>query len=138
MQDTIRNIYSKTVALTAIIAVILLNFTAVVNCGGMFVNENCCHTTNIVKPCCVKNLKITADERLTGACGCSMKEAPQKTDLYNDISTYQNRNQAQKILLPAVTEEVNAAALQIKEQKYYSPPEYQTPDTYLKNMNLRI
>lgn len=138
MAEIIKNITKKTAALAAVFAVILLNFSSIVQCGKMFLDDDCCHTQNLVKPCCVKHLKITSDPRITGNCGCSMKESHQNPDMYLDISSNQHRQNIQNLNYSDVLNEMESVSVKSSSNQYYSPPGLYSADIYLSNMNLRI
>lgn len=134
----LKNTAHKTLVYISIFGLVVLNLSGVVQCSGMLIKDNCCHTQNLVKPCCVKNLKVTVNERITSNCGCSMKEAPQNPDLYNDFSSYQNRTPVQNFSFSVLNYETFSASVFAFESVNHSPPVFYASETYLTNMNLRI
>jgi len=134
----LRNTTRKITSVIAIIAVIVLNFSAVVQCGMMLMNDDCCHITNTVKPCCAKNQKVTFNESITRHCGCSIKESQQPVDLYADLASGQYKNFSHS----SIDFELSHSALSTSQSDIrsanYSPPIICGNDTYLANMNLRI
>lgn len=133
-----RNIITKSTALIAVFAVILLNFSSVVHCSSMLLDNDCCHTQNLVKPCCVKHVKITTGERITGNCGCTMKEVQQHPDLYADISFGQYTPNTQKLFYSEALNDIPYNLFNALINEYHSPPDLYLADIYLSNMNLRI
>ncbi len=134
----LRNIMKKITSVIAIIAVIVLNFSAVVQCGMMLMNDDCCHITNTVKPCCVKNQKITFDQSITRHCGCSINESQQPVDLYTDLASNQHKNFSNSTIDFEFLSSIISATHSDIRSANYSPPIICSNDTYLSNMNLRI
>lgn len=138
MQQIPVNTIRKITAVISVFAVLVLNFSAVIQCGAMLFEKDCCHITNTVKPCCLKSYKITFEERIAGHCGCSIKESQTPADLYNDLLAGQNKSYSKTQI---DSEAVSADLLQgadISFTENYSPPEISKTNTYLCNMNLRI
>lgn len=138
MVKQIQNTIHKVTAFTAILAVVLLNFSAVVQCGQMLIHDDCCHITKTIKPCCLKSTKVTLNERFTSSCGCTMKEAQQPADMYTDVISGYHKN-----LSHASIDIENASSEIFQSQNnfitaYYSPPIISAGSIYLTNMNLRI
>jgi hypothetical protein len=138
MRGIIRNTFHKTAALTAIIAVIMLNFSAVIQCGSMLINDDCCHVTNTVKPCCAKNIKVTVTERFTNHCGCSMQETQQPADMYIDLSSIYKNNYSYSLIDIVYFNSYTSSIQNDIQTQNYSPPITAECDLYLTNMNLRI
>jgi hypothetical protein len=137
MLKVFNNITGKFVSVTAVFAVIMLNLSAVVQCGNMLINDDCCHVKNLVKPCCVKNLKITANHRITGHCGCSIKEA-QQVDLYIDLSSNNHKNSKAGVTeFENYSTDLTSYNTDIRSENY-SPPVFSENDVYLTNLSLRI
>jgi hypothetical protein len=134
----LRNMTKKITSVIAIIAVSALNFSAVVQCGMMLVNDDCCHITNSVKPCCIKNQKIIFDERITGHCGCSVNGSRQPVDLYADFTSSQYKNFSHSSIDFEFTNSTLLMSHGDIRSENYSPPIICGNDTYLANMNLRI
>ena len=133
-----KEISKKAVSVIAVFAVILLNFSSVVQCGSMLLEDDCCHKTNIIKPCCAKNVKITSDPRIKGHCGCNMKESQQSGDLYIDLSNGYNRNSLNTTADIEFSKSENLIINNNYFSSNYSPPEISQGEVYLLNMNLRI
>jgi hypothetical protein len=103
----------------------------------MIAGDECCHIQKTVKPCCVKKLRITFSERITGHCGCTMKESPAASDMFIDLSV--NHQSVQKITKdfePAKNYSFSAETF-VRPQ-IYLPPIRSVTETYLTNLNLRI
>jgi hypothetical protein len=102
----------------------------------MAASDDCCHIQNTVKSCCVKNIKVTFNERLTAHCGCTMNEAQQNPDLYIDMGSNSSSriDNAQQLIAYSMSEsnEINVSS------KYYSPPPNTGGNTYVELNNLRI
>lgn len=136
MLKKIRNIAGNLVVLMLVLSVITLNAVGYGNCSKMAASVDCCHVQNTVKSCCVKNIKVNFNERLSGHCGCTMNEAPQNPDLYIDMGSNSSSriDNAQQVNSFSMNEskEINVSA------KYYSPPPKTGGNTYLEINNLRI
>jgi len=138
MKELLVNITRRTTAIIAVAAVIMLNLSSVIQCVQMLIEDDCCHITNTVKPCCLKNVKITLNERFTGSCGCTMKEAQQPVDMYTDLLTGYHKNPSSaSIELESTSTEIFHAYFSV-QTAYYSPPLISDQSLYLTNMNLRI
>jgi hypothetical protein len=138
MSINLSKITRKFTVSIAIIAVVMLNFSAVIPCTKMLIDDGCCHATNSEKPCCVKNVKITAGERITGHCGCSIQQAQQPVDIYIDLTSNQHKNYSQTSI---DFEYSNSPFSSIQNDiltENYSPPIITDNDVYLTNLNLRI
>jgi len=135
MLKKIRNTAGNIVVLMLVASVITLNAAGYGHCSKFAASDDCCHVQNTVKSCCVKNVKVTFNERLTSHCGCTMKEAQQNPDLYIEISSISSRidnlQQADAISI------IEPASV-ISATKFYSPPEKSGSNTYLAINNLRI
>jgi hypothetical protein len=138
MRKNLANIFRKTTAITAILAVVMLNFSAVVQCGQMLVEDDCCHITNTIKPCCLNNAKVTVTERFTSHCGCSMKESGHTADMYVDLSSARNKNVSHYSIDLEHSELSLSFIARDKQTENYSPPININGNIYLHNMNLRI
>lgn len=136
MLEKIRSISGKLVVLLLVFGVITLNAADYGHCSKMAASDGCCHVQNTVKSCCVKNVKVTFNERLTAHCGCTMNEAPQNPDLYIDMGSNSSSriDNAQQLNTYCNSEsnEINVSS------KYYSPPPKTGGNTYLAINNLRI
>jgi len=118
-------------------SVFTLNFAGIMHCSAAL-SDACCHTSKLVKPCCVKNLKITTHDRLSAHCGCSIKETGQTADLYIDLKN-SSSNLTSKSLqnIPAIE---TGSYLQSVARIItgYSPPPVNSKDAYLTNLSIRI
>ena len=124
--------------LLIVISVLTLNLSGLLSCTSLTMNDDCCHITNIVKPCCVKNLKITFKERITGHCGCNMEESQQTADLYTDLKN-SNINYTSRDIQYASSFEAGYHTESINRfTSEYSPPLKYFTDSYLTNSVLRI
>src|SRR4249919_2981894 len=118
----LKNIIRKTLSALIAVSVLTLNLSGILQCTSLTMSEDCCHITQIVKPCCAKNLKITFKERITGHCGCTMEESQQTADLYNDVK-YSNPTVNSKILnYPSSVETGYHTGLIQRITNEYSPP----------------
>ncbi len=119
-----------------VFSVLTLNISAITHCSLMLQDEGCCHTEKTVKSCCVKKLKINVD-RISGHCGCNMKETQQPSDLYTDLANSSN-SKFHKVIeffeFPFSDIDSQGQFHVVK----YSPPESGGPNIYLTNLNLRI
>lgn len=135
MLKKIRNIAGKLIVLTLVLSVITLNAAGYGHCSKAALSGDCCHVQNTVKPCCVKNIKVTFDERLTAHCGCTMKETQHITDLYIEIRCISSRTvNLQQADALGITEPNSANY----SAKFYAPPQKSGSNTYLAINNLRI
>lgn len=119
-----------------VFSVLALNVSAISHCSLMLQDEGCCHKEKTVKSCCVKNLKINVD-RISGHCGCNMKETQQPSDLYSDLASSSNAKFHKVIEFFEIpfSDFDSQAQYNVVE---YSPPESGGPNIYLTNLNLRI
>jgi hypothetical protein len=138
MRKILANIFHKTTAITAILAVVMLNFSAVLQCGQMLIEDDCCHITNTVKPCCLNNAKVTVTERFTSHCGCSMKESGHNADMYADLSSGRYKNTSQSSIELKYSDLPLSSIQRDLQTENYSPPIVIYGNVYLYNMNLRI
>lgn len=132
-----RKILNISLSIILVFSVFALNIAGVINCSAS-IEGNCCHTSNMVKPCCVKNLKITSDDRLSAHCGCSMKETGQMADLYIELKTSSSNLTSKIVDNVALTETASFFLSNAGNIPVYSPPPVNLKDTYLYNLSLRI
>lgn len=138
MGKLLKNITKLTLSVLTAFSVFTLNFSSFVHCSALNTSDECCHVTHTVKKCCAKNQKITLNERITSHCGCSVKQAPPATDLYNDLKN-SGQFSNQKFLLNNSSS--NAEILNVIHSNkiiFYSPPQKYQTDTYLTNLAIRI
>ena len=138
MKEFLVNITRRTTAIIAVAAVIMLNLSSVILCGQMLIEDDCCHITNTIKPCCLKNVKITLNERFTGSCGCTMKEAQQPADMYIDLSSGQHKGSNYSLTDFELINPIFSSVQNDVQTENYSPPLITNNVVYLTNMNLRI
>ena len=121
-----------------ILSVVTLNIPFLLNCSKLVTEGDCCHIQNTVKPCCIKNLKITSEERLSGNCGCSMKESQQAADMFTDLQ-FGSTSKIQKTQFAyEIINSVFDSNTGTSKANEYSPPNFTSIDVYLSNLNLRI
>jgi hypothetical protein len=138
MLNYLKNITGKSLIVLLAAAVLVLNMPAVIQCSNILMGNDCCQIQKMVKPCCVKSLKIPAGPRLTGNCGCSMKESQASPDLYNDLFSG-NRTNYQNASIDYEQNTISIISPTIDfYSENYSPPSRIGNDTYLTNLNLRI
>ncbi len=133
-----KNIVRKSLSAFIAISVLTLNLTGLLQCTSLTISDDCCHITKIVKPCCAKNLKITFNERISGNCGCQMKESRQTTDLYNDLKSSNTYLTQRDIQYSSVIETGFHPEIIRRFTSEYSPPIKDLKDSYLVNLSIRI
>lgn len=138
MQILLKNTIRKTFIAVMAISVLTLNFSGLLMCSSLTMGDDCCHVTKIVKPCCVKNMKITLDERISGHCGCTMEESQQTADLYYDINKSNSNHTSQNIQYSTIIETGYNPELISRFTTEYSPPIKDLKNSYLTNSVLRI
>lgn len=138
MQSMLKNTIRLTLIAVTVFSVLTLNLSGLLSCTSLTMSYDCCHITKIVKPCCVKNLKITFKERISGHCGCTMDESQQAADLYNDINSSgvkhisRDFSNSSITMSPWQTESSGCYATE------YTPPPNYRGEIYLTNSVLRI
>ncbi len=133
----LRNIARKVFVFIVAFAVLTINISSVVLCSNMIEGNDCCHLQKTVKSCCIKHLKITFNERITGHCGCTVKESQAASDMFIDLSvSHQSVQKTTKDFEPA--ENYSFSAETFFRPQIYLPPIRSVTDTYLANLNLRI
>jgi len=138
MRINFSKITRKLTVTIAIIAVVMLNFSAVIQCGKMLIDDDCCHTVNSVKSCCAKTLQITVGERITGHCGCSIQQTQQPVDIYIDLSSNHHKNYSNNLGdFEPIYSNISSIQNDIQSENY-SPPIITSNDVYLTILNLRI
>ncbi len=138
MQDLFRNIAKITLSVLVACSLLTLNIGNFLHCSGLTMEDDCCHITQKVKQCCIKHLKITLNERISGHCGCSMLETPQAGDLFHDLKN-SNLNLASRTIQYSSSVETGFHPEFISNfTQDYSPPQKYSADTYLSNSILRI
>ena len=137
MRELLRNIARKILFVFIAFAVLTINIPSLIYCSNLIAGDECCHIQKTVKPCCVKKLKITFDERISGHCGCTMKESPAASDMFIDLSV--NQPLTQKAVKDFEPEEnYSFSAETFYKAHIYLPPIRSVTETYLTNLNLRI
>lgn len=138
MQKILKNtIRISLITLTAF-SVLTLNLPGLLLCSSITMGDDCCHITKIVKPCCIKNMMITFNERVTGHCGCNMEESQQTADLYTDLKS-SSINHTSRDIQYASSIEAGYHPEQVNRfTSEYSPPLKYFTDSYLANSVLRI
>lgn len=138
MQKKFKHTGFRMIAAAMILAVFSLNIPQFIHCSMIMAEDDCCHVQNTIKPCCVKNVKLIASERITGHCGCSYKETQLPSDLYTDIlkssSAKENRISALSVLPNSVLVYESITYTSV----YYSPPDNKPVSICISNLNLRI
>ena len=138
MQDLFRNITKISLSVLVACSVLTLNLGNFLQCSELTMEDDCCHITQKVKQCCIKHLKITLDERISGHCGCSMQETQQAGDLYHDIKNSNTNVSNRTIQYGSLVQSGFHPELISNFTQDYSPPLKYSTDTYLSNSILRI
>jgi len=138
MSKLLKNITKISLSIITAFAVLTLNFTAFVHCSSISMSDDCCHVTQTVKKCCAKNLKTSVTERISGHCGCSMKQGPAATDLYIELKNPTRENNTNKLQYESAAGELFSSASIHKITADYSPPNNYQSDIYLTNLSIRI
>ena len=133
-----KNILHISLSAFLAISVLTLNISGMFVCSSLMTNEDCCHSTKLVKSCCVKNLKITQDERISGHCGCKVKESAPMADLYNDFKSYKINSSSKVLQYPSTNETGSYSEFTRQINVGYSPPPVDWKNTYLTNLSIRI
>ena len=133
-----KNIIKKTLVSIIAISVLTLNLTGLLLGTSLTMSDDCYQITQKVKPCCLKKMKITLDERITKNCGRSMEESQQRTDLYNDINRLNSYLTSRAIQYNTTIETAYNPELISKFTSEYSPPIKDLKYSYLTNLSLRI
>jgi hypothetical protein len=137
MTGFLRNITRKIFMFFTAFAVLTINIPSLLLCSNMIEGDDCCHLQKTVKSCCIKHLKITFAERITGNCGCTIKGSQPASDMYIDLSTsHLTIQKITKEFEPA--ENYSFSAETFVRPQVYLPPIRSVTDTYLTNLNLRI
>lgn len=128
------------ISLSALIAisVLTLNLSGLLLCSSLTLNEDCCHVTKTVKPCCVKKMKITFAERIKGHCGCTIQENQLTADLYHDIKNSNSYSSSRDAQYTSTIETGYHPELISRFTAEYSPPFMELNDSYLVNLSIRI
>lgn len=134
----LKNIIRKSLSAFIAISVLTLNLSGFLLCTSLTMGDDCCHITKIVKPCCVKNMKITFNERVSGHCGCTMQESQQTTDLYTDLKSTNINHTSRDIQYSSIIETGYHPEIISRFTAEYSPPVKDLKDSYLTNSVLRI
>lgn len=138
MQDLLKNITKITLSVLVACSVLTLNLGNFLQCSELTMEEDCCHITQKVKQCCVKHIKVTLNERISGHCGCTVNETQQTADLYHDLKN-SNSNLTSRIIQYSSPAETGSHPELIGNfTRNYSPPQKYCTDTYLSNSILRI
>jgi hypothetical protein len=138
MHLKLRHIGFRILSLILILSFILLNLPQLMHCSNMPLEDDCCHVQKIVKPCCVKNIKLTVSERISGHCGCRLEDSKLPSDLYTDILNRSVNKLSETVFsYGAVTPDINYDN-QLQDAIEYSPPNCVSQNIYLSNLNLRI
>lgn len=138
MQDLFRNIAKITLSVLVASSVLTLNFGTFMQCSELTMEDDCCHITQKVKQCCIKHLKITLDERISGHCGCTINATQQAADLYHDLKNSNSNASSRTIQYSSLVQSgFHPEFISNFTQDYSPPPKYST-DTYLSNSILRI
>lgn len=134
----LKNIIRKTFIAVIAVSVLTLNLSGLLVCTSLTMGDDCCHVTKKVKPCCVKKMKITFSERISGHCGCTMEESQQTADLYTDIHKSNPNHTSHNIQYSAVVENGYHPEFINRFTSEYSPPVKDLKNIYLTNSVLRI
>jgi len=138
MRNLLKNIAKPTLSVLVACSVLMLNWYTYRQCSEASMEDGCCHITQKVKQCCIKHLKITLKERISGHCGCTVNETQQTADLYHDLKN-SNSNLASRIIQYCSLAETGFHPELIGDfTRNYSPPLKYSTDTYLSNSILRI
>lgn len=138
MQDLLKNITKITLSVLVACSVLTLNLGNFLQCSELTMEEDCCHITQKVKQCCVKHLKITHKERISGHCGCTVNETQQAADLYHDLKNSNSNLTSRTIQYSSPAETGFHPELISNFTQNYSPPAEFSTDKYLSNSILRI
>ncbi len=138
MSVILKNIIRKSLSALIAFSVLTLNLTGLLVCSSLTMGDDCCHITKIVKPCCVKNMKITFNERISGHCGCTMEESQQTTDLYTDLKNSNINHTSRDVQYTSSNEAGYHPDMINRFTAEYSPPLKYFTDSYLSNSVLRI
>ena len=138
MQIMLKNTIRTSLILLTVISVLTLNLSGLLSCTSLTMGDDCCHVNKIVKPCCVKSLKITFKERITGHCGCTMEESQQAADLYTDLKNSNINHTSRDIQYVSSIEAGYHPESMNRFTSEYSPPLKYNTDSYLTNSVLRI
>ena len=138
MSKLLKNITKISLSIITAFAVLTLNFTAFVHCSTISMSDDCCHVSQTVKKCCVKDLKITASERISAHCGCSMKQAPEASVLYIDHNNFTRENNHNNLQYESASSSVFSSSSIHTISADYSPPNKCQSDLYLTNLSIRI
>ncbi|NOS84203.1 MAG: hypothetical protein HOP31_03595 [Ignavibacteria bacterium] len=138
MQDLLKNITKVTFSVLVACSVFTLNMGNFMQCSELTMEEDCCHITQKVKQCCIKHLKITLKERISGHCGCTVNETQQTADLYHDLKNSNSNLTSRTIQYSSPVETGFHPELISNFTQNYSPPTEFSTDRYLSNSILRI
>ncbi|MBL8017901.1 MAG: hypothetical protein JNK43_11560 [Ignavibacteria bacterium] len=132
-----RKILHISLSVILALSVFMLNFAGLVHCSAAM-EDNCCHISKLVKPCCVKNLKITSGERISNHCGCDLKELAPTADLYHDYSNSSSNLNLKVVYNAPAIESGSCFKSASRIFTGYSPPPVDSKDVYLTNLAIRI
>ena len=138
MQNMLKNTIRTSLIVLTVISVFTLNLSGLLSCTSLTMSDDCCHITKIVKPCCVKSLKITFEERITGHCGCTMSESQQAADLFTDLKNSNINHTSRDIQYSSSIQAGYHPESMNRFTSEYSPLLKYNKDTYLTNSVLRI
>lgn len=138
MRKILKNITKPTLSVLIACSVFMLNWGTFRQCSEGSMEDNCCRVTRTVKQCCVKHIKVTLNERISGHCGCTVNETQQTADLYHDLKN-SNSNLTSRIIQYSSPAETGFHPELISNfTQNYSPPAEFSTDKYLSNSILRI
>ncbi len=138
MRDLLKNITKITLSVSVAISVLTLNMGNFLHCSELTMEEDCCHITQKVKQCCLKHLKITLKERISGHCGCSVNETQQAADLYHDLKNSNSNLTSRTIQYSSPAKTGFHPGMISNFTQNYSPPAEFSTDIYISNSILRI
>ncbi|HMQ79264.1 MAG TPA: hypothetical protein PKE39_10275 [Ignavibacteria bacterium] len=138
MRNLLKNITKTALSVLIACSVLMLNWGTFRHCTEGSMEDNCCHVTKTVKQCCIKHLKLTLNERISGHCGCTVNETQQTADLYHDLKNSNSNLTSRTIQYSSPAETGFHPELIGNITGNYSPPQKYSTDTYLTNSILRI
>lgn len=136
--NLLKNINKISLSIFIAISVLTLNLSGLMQCTSLTMSDDCRHITKQVKPCCLKNMKITFAERISEHCGCTLEESQQPNDLYSNLKNSNSSLNSRSVSYNSTIETGYHPELINKITAIYSPPLKYYQDSFLTNLSLRI